>query len=655
MFIYWDADKSGEMSAQELGCCMNSLGVRMSKEQLDEVVLYYDSGKGMSEMNYNELLSDISNGEPTITQFVENRHLTNSDIDVRFVEEADLKVKLTKPVEQFIEATRNWVLTRMRVEGGTPFYHIRNLFQFYDYDHSNGLNAKELSVATRKGMKLTITMEQAEEIVRYYDVRREGQMYYSDFLKDVAAGTKPVLHFTDITHEERQRQIRSLSVNPYLPRPFQAPANKTLENFKQNVKLALHAKVRSIGGTVTAWLKEAFIAWDPKFTKTITDWRMLQGAARSLNVKINEEEAKSIMRSYDKWDNGEMHYMLLLRDMNDEDSNFLMDARPADELAQTATSRTPSSVESNLRRFKKAVEAYARKSSGVLEPKVLLHGTLLRFDKQKAGRLDAEGLSGVARELGVDLTAQEVQSIVLWFDTNGSRMLDYNAFTQQLFGLSEGQAQEDFLTKSLSLPRLNSLAGSSSFDLKNTYSRNGQHIGLAQDTSNIRKSSDSLGRMAAGGGAAAVAMMKKPMTSPGKLGGRPRPKIGRSDEKKLTGKEATTSSKETADLLFGDNKYGRIGSQGTTYSTSYAADEDKSGAEKERMTKNMTLVENVNDKKLRLEQKKAIVLSEREACEQNLKSIEEQRSQLLADYKARKKQERGSKEKKVFGYKADLP
>ena len=192
MFLYWDADKSGEISSEELKGCMNSLGVKMTDAERDEVVLYYDSGnrqEGITEveMTYTELLNDLSRGEPTMIEdssFVKD---DGSDIAMRYEELEDVRPPLTKVISQFLEATRYWVMFRMRVEGSTPYYHIRNLFQFYDYDYSNGLNWKELMIATKKGMKLTITEAQAREIVAYYDFNHNGDMSYQDFLKDVAA------------------------------------------------------------------------------------------------------------------------------------------------------------------------------------------------------------------------------------------------------------------------------------------------------------------------------------------------------------------------------------------------------------------------------------------------------------------------------------
>lgn len=465
MFLYWDADKSGEISSEELKGCMHSLGVKMTDAERDEVVAYYDSGnrqEGITEieMTYVDLLNDLQRGEPTMIEDSSNVKDDGSDIAMRYEDVQDTRPPKTKVIEQFLEATRYWVMFRMRVEGSTPYYHIRNLFQFYDYDYSNGLNWSELMTATKKGMKLTINEAQAKEIVRYYDMNNNGDMSYSDFLTDVAAFVKPVLHFTDITPEERQRAIASLKVNPYMPVPFKAPPNKAVENFKRRITIALQDKVNYEGGTIVQWLKEAFIYWDRNYTKRISDWRVLQGVAKRLHITISQDDCEAIIRCYDMYNTGEMHYDELLKDMSAEEGSFLTEP---DNIGLTpVTSRTPNDVETNLVRFKRCVEVYSRKSGGVLSPRDLLHGTFLRFDPRGTGRQGKDGVVAASRELGVTLTDTEIEDLVTWFDTDGSRKMDYNAFVAQLYG-------DDVMTRTLHLPKLHKLAGSATFNLSQTY------------------------------------------------------------------------------------------------------------------------------------------------------------------------------------------
>ncbi len=468
MFLYWDADKSGEISSEELKGCMNALGVKMTDAERDEVVDYYDSGNNNGteekEMTYTELLSDITIGEPTIIEDAGHTMSdSHDDIEHRYEEVLEVRPAKTKTIDLFLEATRYWVMFRMRVEGGTPYYHIRNLFQFYDYDYSTGLNWEELVIATKKGMKLTITDEQAKEIVKYYDLTGNGDMQYQDFLRDVATFVKPVLHYTDITYEERQAEIESIRRNPFMPVPFKAPPNKILENFKRKITCALADRVNFEGGTVVQWLKEAFIYWDRQYTRRIKDWKVLQGVGRRIGIDLDEEDCHAIIANYDKWGTGEMHYMELLKDMSIEEGDFLREPEAHERGPIPPTSRTPNSVLENVRRFKHCVETYARKSQNVLSARDLLHGSFLRFDKKASGRCSVSVLTKVCNELGIGMTHKELNDMILWFDTDGTRQLDYNAFTDQVFG------SQDIMTRQMTLPKLHKLAGSSSFNLTQVY------------------------------------------------------------------------------------------------------------------------------------------------------------------------------------------
>ena len=473
MFLYWDADKSGEMSAKELRGCMNSLGVRVSDEQLDEIVGYYDSGKHSEgiedrEMNYQELLQDVTIGEPTIIEFGDFKAGAVDD-GPRFDEVVQEDAPMPRLVELFVEAVRNWVMNRMRVDGGTPFHHIRFIFNFYDYDYSNGLNREELLLGARKGMNLSMTEAQADGIIKWYNrwVRDDPpQMRYEEFLKDVCANLKPVLHTVELTSEERQRAIKALAANPFQPVPFKAPANKIVEDFKKNIKVNLHHKINTLGGTVTSWLTDAFLRWDIKLTRKINDFRILQGAAKRLHVTIDEEQAMAIMRAYDKFNTGEMHYLEFIKDVTEEEGSFLKEVEDSQQLKtaleNSSTARCPPHVQRQIDLIRASVETFARKSGGVLQARDLLHGSLLRFDSERMGMLTSQQFSMALRELNVQLDPKELRNLMLWFDCNGSNKLDYNAVTKQMFG-------EDVSTKQLALPKLNKFAGNSNYTVTNTY------------------------------------------------------------------------------------------------------------------------------------------------------------------------------------------
>lgn len=447
LFIYWDADKSGEMSAKELKSCMTSLGVIISYEQCDEVVQYYNDGIPNSEMKYKELLNDIQLGEPSLFSYVteeEEREL--GGVDLHFEQFKEVFKEKPKIVQRFVEAVREWVQKLLRDVGGTPQEHIRFIFQFYDFDYSHGLYADELVIACKRSMKLKITDAQAESIVKYYDRKNIGQIHLESFEKDVCAHVKPVLTFTDLTPRGIAAHKKSLKSNPFIPRKYQATDNKILEKFKLNVQVALVNKINKLGGSIPSWVRDAFIFWDPGYTRKISSVESLKGACKRIGVAISDTEAMTIMKCYDRFNTGEMHYDFLSEDLTKEAPNFLMEGKLADDKI-TPTGRTPPNVISCIEKFKKACRKTAELSNNALNEQDFLHGTFVRFDKNKSGLLNSACFKMASKELKANISDTDLIDTIKWFDSTGSTSLDYNEFVIQAYG-------NDISTKKIQIPRL---------------------------------------------------------------------------------------------------------------------------------------------------------------------------------------------------------
>ncbi len=484
LFIYWDADRSGLVSSNELLACMKSLGVKISMEECLEIVTYYRpkqhtvSRSSEPEMDYRELLSDIQRGEPTIVQMVSHEDdLARDNTELRFEEIGDNRTARPAVVDRFLEAVRQYLAVKMRNEGGTPQQHIRYLFAFYDYDYSNGLDYRELCIASRRGMNLTISEDQARVIVDYFDRKHTGQMTYDKFVLEVCADVKPILYFTEYTKEQIEEKKKSLERNPFLPKTFAAMPNKILEKFKSDVRRIVIARVNKTGGSMGSWIREAFSIWDRHFSGVIDDPRILQGVAKRLGVTISEDDARIIMKCYDPQNKGIMNYNHFIHEMGSEDEHFLNDGTnklgfsrfsgPYDSSKMTATTtgiaaannttitaepetvtpsaRTPSSVNILLNRMKRAIQAFITKSKGKLSnPVDILHGTFIRFDSNKTGKMDDEGFQNVLLDLKVKYDTTMIYETIQWFDTNASNTMDYNLLIKQIFG-------DDYLLNSFSL------------------------------------------------------------------------------------------------------------------------------------------------------------------------------------------------------------
>jgi Ca2+-binding EF-hand superfamily protein len=450
MFIYWDADKSGELSQKELQACMNSLGVSIPPADIAEVIRYYDSGKGLNEMAYARLLSDISHDEPTFTENVvepKGGHAGGRDADKEFIIHDDSFLQMPPLVMDFIEAVRSVLRRKMVVEGGTELSHLRHSFLMFDFDYSNALSKDELMKAMHKNLSLVITPEQAQAVVNYYDRNHSGEMSYFLLLQDVLKGQPMLLQVNIDTVRTVKRREERLKTNPFIKKAFVIRPNKRVEKLKQDIRKSLDNKIRYQGGSVKSWLAKVFVAWDPHFTGYISRWQDLQGAISKLGLNINEEDAVKVMQTYDVHSNGKLDYGLFSGDILKSDPSFMADSTSVNDLKATATGRTPADISSMIRQFRRAAEVFSQKSDNSIDAGDLLHGTFLRFDPRHTGRLALPDFKRVCKEVKVSLSDANAQKFLTWFDSDGSGKIDYAALTKQLFG-------DDVLCRPLSLPQI---------------------------------------------------------------------------------------------------------------------------------------------------------------------------------------------------------
>lgn len=450
MFIYWDADKSGELSSTELQACMNSLGVTITPADIKEVIKYYDSGKGLNEMAYARLLEDISHDEPTFIENVvepKNGATGGRDAEKEFIIHDDSFLQMPPLVEDFIEAVRSVLQRKMVVEGGTELSHLRHSFLMFDHDYSNALSKDELTQAMYKNLQLVITPDQAQAVVNYYDRHNTGEMSYFLLLQDVLKGQPMLLQMSIDTVRTVERRKERLKTNPFIKKAFVIQANKRVEKLKQDIRKSLDHKIRYQGGSVKSWLAKVFVAWDPHFTGYITRWQDLQGAINKLGININEDDAVKVMQTYDRQGTGKLDYGLFSEDILKSDPSFMADSTGVNDLKATATGRAPADVSAIIRQFRRAAEVFSQKSDNSIEAGDLLHGTFMRFDPRQNGRIGLAEFKQVCKEVKVSISDASAQKFLTWFDSDGSGRIDYAALTRQLFG-------DDVLMRPLSLPTI---------------------------------------------------------------------------------------------------------------------------------------------------------------------------------------------------------
>lgn len=467
MFLHWDSDHSGQLNIESLTRCVKSLGVEMANSDLLEVLKFY--AHGADHMTYVELLEDIKKDEPGLLTAFQPEEVENEEH--RFLMFEDTFANRPKCVDPFLRALRGVILNRLRVEGGTPESHLRSAFSRADSSYSNALGVLDFQMAMTKIMGLAMTPEQSQIIVKYYDRTRKNEVDFKILLNDVCEGLPGLM-----THEEyetnkdsasgKKKAADSSAINPFIQRPFRARPNKALEKVKEKIKLAVHGKVLMNGGTFKSWIKDAFMTWDPRYTGKISDWMSVQGAIKRLDgTMLTEDEAKTLLHSYDREGNGEMHYMLIIDDLIEHEN----DAHPFTSAPATAfdtlgprnkpvmptnvswsaplqaqtmnsnivsvTGRSPNNVKACIDKFIKVVDAFSRKTHGHVESKDVLLGTFMRVDPAGSGRVNKEQTKRVCEMLQIrGISDRDLEEMVLWFDTNGSSMLDYHELTRQIFG-----------------------------------------------------------------------------------------------------------------------------------------------------------------------------------------------------------------------------
>jgi Ca2+-binding EF-hand superfamily protein len=362
LFLYWDKDKSNEISAQELKMCMDSLGVKMTAQDREEIIAYYDSGKGTKEMNYLKLMKDITRGEPSVVEFIE-KELPDAVAECRFEEIEDSHQEKPPIVEQYVFALHQHVYKEISAPGalGTPVEHGKKVYSMY---FGIGMTPMQLIHISRKNMGLMVKLEHAKQIVSFYDRKNTGKMDYTQLVLDACQSMMTMISYIEPTDSSRLEEKKLLKSNPYIPRPFVAPQNKKLEQVKRHLKMSLNAKMSEIGGTTKSILVDHFKLYDQHNDGKIHSYLHLQAIAKNIGATLTKDDSLSLMNCYDRDHTGSMLYTLFIKDLTHEDRHFLHNAQDVLNFSSTATSRTPQSVSKIVENFRSVAEAYARKSAG---------------------------------------------------------------------------------------------------------------------------------------------------------------------------------------------------------------------------------------------------------------------------------------------------
>lgn len=448
-FLNWDADCSGELSAEEFTNAVKTLGLILAPGEAEAVVDFYD-GDGSGEMRYQEMVEDIGRKS---RHFLSHPNKRSARADDNTPEaKAEARRKLTPFIELFVKKLRRKLQAHMKLHGEYEQILVRRAFLNWDADASGKLGPGEL-VGAMHQLHVTINADEAAKIVEFYD-DGNGEMRYERLVEDVVSGTR---HF--MTHPEdplkQPESDRAKGVDEALQTMFtyrnpahSRTANLAVENFKNDLRQRLDEYIQEPGkgGTVSMSLRDAFLFWDGDNSGKL-DAREFRGAMSRIGLQISHDVAKVVVARYDTTGSGEIPYHDLVDDVARGAQHFLDHPSTGRPNGAMASVRKPESVEDTFRAIRRAAEACAARAVTTasvprLSARELCHGTFLRHDRRGAGAVDRVGLLATLRELRVPLSASDADELAGWFDVDGSFSIPYVQILDSVFGPAPPQVDD---------------------------------------------------------------------------------------------------------------------------------------------------------------------------------------------------------------------
>ena len=336
-------------------------------------------------------------------------------------------------IRKFIGTLRKAVRVNMRYKGGTPYSIIRNLFLYWDKDKHGSLGVNELShVMHSIGCRLTD--EDLRHIVSYYDNgMKEGEMSYEELLHDIGRGEPTIIEFTP-TEDANDHGLRFENVTDDWESMPESVV-KFLEAFREFIA----RRMRVSGGTPQEHAMPAFLKYDKDIKGGLTPDQLRTSARQYLKLQMSEEQAKEIVRFYDRKFKGILEPTLFISDLcNGVQSMLHFSELSARQIAsqKKAIAENPFTIKSLSTNPNKILEKFKVDALRVLDAKVYNIGgskngwlrEAFRFwDPRDLGFLTHYShLQGAVKRLGLTLPDEDALCVMKEYDSMRNGTLDYN-------------------------------------------------------------------------------------------------------------------------------------------------------------------------------------------------------------------------------------
>jgi Ca2+-binding EF-hand superfamily protein len=293
-FLNWDKDASGKTNRQELQGAMLELGLHMNASEADRIIKFYDNDS-TGEMNYKDLVEDVSAGVPSFIEHPESEGKSTIDqpddsdhqIGGRMFTARATARSDNALVERFKLRIRRVLEDTMRKIGGTIESILRDAFLFWDADNSGELNAQELKGAINR-VGLRISDSEANQIVKYYDRSGSMEIKYHELVNDVAAGS-----WNFMSHISARPNHTASAPTARIP----AEVRQVLE------RLAAGAQRCAIKSALSISAKDlthgTLLRYDPQNVGLMSGATM-QRAMRDLRIDLNSSDLARLVNWYDE-------------------------------------------------------------------------------------------------------------------------------------------------------------------------------------------------------------------------------------------------------------------------------------------------------------------------------------------------------------------
>ena len=239
-----------------------------------------------------------------------------------------------------------------------------------------------------------VSHEEARRIVDFYDVYNKGEFGYKVLVDDVSTGVPTFMEHPESegkSHiDEPDEDDLALAGRMFTARPTQRSDNELVERFKRNLTRCLEDKMNREGGTIGSIIREAFLFWDSDNSGAL-DVNEFKGAITRVGLILSQNEAAQIVAYYARskggGGNGEIVYDEIVDDVTKHSRGILTHSMTIRGKQSVRSTRLPAEVQQVLEKVMAGVVKCSQKSVMAINPRDLLHGTLLRVDSKSTGKV----------------------------------------------------------------------------------------------------------------------------------------------------------------------------------------------------------------------------------------------------------------------------